>query len=63
MQHTPIDHPDRQYLQEALAKAEEFCTQVIFWKYWFLNNLEKIKKKYIIIIFIFCLFSVGKWRS
>lgn len=28
LQHTPIDHPDRQYLQEALAKAEEFCTQV-----------------------------------
>ncbi|XP_043521564.1 intersectin-1 isoform X12 [Frieseomelitta varia] len=28
LEHTPIDHPDRQYLQEALAKAEEFCTQV-----------------------------------
>ncbi|XP_026300046.1 intersectin-1 isoform X8 [Apis mellifera] len=28
LQHTPIDHPDRQYLQEALAKAEEFCIQV-----------------------------------
>ncbi|XP_031369761.1 intersectin-1 isoform X9 [Apis dorsata] len=28
LQHTPINHPDRQYLQEALAKAEEFCTQV-----------------------------------
>ncbi|XP_043286823.1 intersectin-2 isoform X3 [Venturia canescens] len=28
MEHTPVDHPDRQYLQEALAKAEEFCTQV-----------------------------------
>jgi len=23
-----IDHPDRQYLQEALAKSEEFCIQV-----------------------------------
>ncbi|XP_029038941.2 intersectin-2 isoform X7 [Osmia bicornis bicornis] len=28
LEHTPADHPDRQYLQEALAKAEEFCTQV-----------------------------------
>ncbi|XP_068979459.1 intersectin-1 isoform X2 [Bombus flavifrons] len=28
LEHTPVDHPDRQYLQEALAKAEEFCTQV-----------------------------------
>ncbi|XP_035731283.1 intersectin-1-like isoform X7 [Vespa mandarinia] len=28
LEHTPHDHPDRQYLQEALAKAEEFCTQV-----------------------------------
>lgn len=23
-----MDHPDRQYLQEALAKSEEFCIQV-----------------------------------
>ncbi|XP_076618966.1 dynamin associated protein 160 isoform X3 [Colletes latitarsis] len=28
LEHTSVDHPDRQYLQEALAKAEEFCTQV-----------------------------------
>ncbi|CAK9797482.1 ITSN1 [Anthophora plagiata] len=28
LEHTPLNHPDRQYLQEALAKAEEFCTQV-----------------------------------
>lgn len=28
MEYTPTEHPDRQYLQEALAKAEEFCTQV-----------------------------------
>ncbi|XP_012284787.1 intersectin-2 isoform X2 [Orussus abietinus] len=28
LEHTPATHPDRQYLQEALAKAEEFCTQV-----------------------------------
>ncbi|KZC10712.1 Intersectin-1, partial [Dufourea novaeangliae] len=28
LEHTPVVHPDRQYLQEALAKAEEFCTQV-----------------------------------
>ncbi|XP_018345715.1 PREDICTED: intersectin-2 isoform X4 [Trachymyrmex septentrionalis] len=28
LDYTPIDHPDRQYLQEALAKSEEFCTQV-----------------------------------
>ncbi|XP_076164152.1 dynamin associated protein 160 isoform X2 [Ptiloglossa arizonensis] len=28
LEHTPFVHPDRQYLQEALAKAEEFCTQV-----------------------------------
>ncbi|XP_011689438.1 PREDICTED: intersectin-1 isoform X2 [Wasmannia auropunctata] len=28
LEHTPVDHPDRQYLQEALAKSEEFCTQV-----------------------------------
>ncbi|XP_076754423.1 dynamin associated protein 160 isoform X3 [Xylocopa sonorina] len=28
LEHTPVTHPDRQYLQEALAKAEEFCTQV-----------------------------------
>ncbi|XP_015189067.1 PREDICTED: intersectin-1 isoform X9 [Polistes dominula] len=28
LEHTPPDHPDRQYLQEALARAEEFCTQV-----------------------------------
>ncbi|XP_018398633.1 PREDICTED: intersectin-2 isoform X1 [Cyphomyrmex costatus] len=28
LEYTPIDHPDRQYLQEALAKSEEFCTQV-----------------------------------
>ncbi|GAB1868196.1 Intersectin-1 [Camponotus japonicus] len=28
LEHTPIDHPDRQYLQEALAKSEEFCIQV-----------------------------------
>ncbi|XP_066583007.1 intersectin-1 [Prorops nasuta] len=28
LEYTPVDHPDRQYLQEALAKAEEFCIQV-----------------------------------
>ncbi|KAK0182732.1 hypothetical protein PV327_000835 [Microctonus hyperodae] len=28
LEYTPSEHPDRQYLQEALAKAEEFCTQV-----------------------------------
>ncbi|KAL6445059.1 hypothetical protein ACFW04_002162 [Cataglyphis niger] len=28
LEYTPIDHPDRQYLQEALAKSEEFCIQV-----------------------------------
>nr|XP_031841629.1 intersectin-1 isoform X3 [Nomia melanderi] len=28
LEHTSVEHPDRQYLQEALAKAEEFCTQV-----------------------------------
>lgn len=28
LEYTPASHPDRQYLQEALAKAEEFCTQV-----------------------------------
>ncbi|XP_076663199.1 dynamin associated protein 160 isoform X5 [Andrena cerasifolii] len=28
LEHTLVNHPDRQYLQEALAKAEEFCTQV-----------------------------------
>ncbi|KAL0103076.1 hypothetical protein PUN28_018401 [Cardiocondyla obscurior] len=28
LEYTPFDHPDRQYLQEALAKSEEFCTQV-----------------------------------
>ncbi|XP_015589739.1 intersectin-1 isoform X6 [Cephus cinctus] len=28
LEYTPPGHPDRQYLQEALAKAEEFCTQV-----------------------------------
>ncbi|XP_058804871.1 intersectin-1 isoform X2 [Phymastichus coffea] len=28
LEYTRPDHPDRQYLQEALAKAEEFCTQV-----------------------------------
>ncbi|XP_071567656.1 intersectin-1 isoform X11 [Temnothorax nylanderi] len=28
LDYTPVDHPDRQYLQEALAKATEFCTQV-----------------------------------
>ncbi|XP_048512969.1 intersectin-2 isoform X5 [Athalia rosae] len=28
LEYTPISHPDRQYLQEALAKAEEFCIQV-----------------------------------
>ncbi|XP_011861112.1 PREDICTED: intersectin-1 isoform X2 [Vollenhovia emeryi] len=28
LEYTPVDHPDRQYLQEALAKSEEFCTQV-----------------------------------
>ncbi|KYQ52515.1 Intersectin-2 [Trachymyrmex zeteki] len=28
LEYTPIGHPDRQYLQEALAKSEEFCTQV-----------------------------------
>nr|XP_018916715.1 PREDICTED: intersectin-1 isoform X1 [Bemisia tabaci]XP_018916716.1 PREDICTED: intersectin-1 isoform X1 [Bemisia tabaci] len=27
-EYTPFDHPDRQYLEEALTKAEEFCTQV-----------------------------------
>lgn len=29
-EHTPDDHPDKQYLQEAFAKAEEFCRQVFF---------------------------------
>ncbi|XP_020278373.1 intersectin-1 isoform X3 [Pseudomyrmex gracilis] len=28
LEYTPHDHPDRQYLQEALSKSEEFCTQV-----------------------------------
>ncbi|KMQ94705.1 intersectin-1-like protein [Lasius niger] len=28
LEYTPMDHPDRQYLQEALAKSEEFCIQV-----------------------------------
>ncbi|XP_033230304.1 intersectin-1 isoform X3 [Belonocnema kinseyi] len=28
LENTPFNHPDRQYLTEALAKAEEFCTQV-----------------------------------
>ncbi|XP_054002399.1 intersectin-1 isoform X6 [Hylaeus anthracinus] len=28
LENTPVNHPDQQYLQEALAKAEEFCTQV-----------------------------------
>ncbi|XP_011306596.1 intersectin-2 isoform X3 [Fopius arisanus] len=28
LEYTPFEHPDRQYLTEALAKAEEFCTQV-----------------------------------
>ncbi|XP_023316913.1 intersectin-2 isoform X3 [Trichogramma pretiosum] len=28
LEYTKADHPDRQYLQEALSKAEEFCTQV-----------------------------------
>ncbi|KAH0568927.1 intersectin-1 isoform X2 [Cotesia glomerata] len=28
LEYTPNEHPDRQYLQEALAKAEEFCIQV-----------------------------------
>lgn len=28
LEYTPTEHPDRQYLQEALAKAEEFCIQV-----------------------------------
>ncbi|CAK9815717.1 ITSN1 [Anthophora quadrimaculata] len=28
LEHTPLNNPDKQYLQEALAKAEEFCTQV-----------------------------------
>ncbi|XP_023246440.1 intersectin-1 isoform X2 [Copidosoma floridanum] len=28
LEYTRAEHPDRQYLQEALAKAEEFCTQV-----------------------------------
>lgn len=28
LEYTPNDHPDRQYLQEAFSKAEEFCTQV-----------------------------------
>jgi hypothetical protein len=28
LDYTPDNHPDRQNLQEALAKAEEFCTQV-----------------------------------
>jgi len=27
LDYTPDNHPDRQNLQEALAKAEEFCTQ------------------------------------
>ncbi|XP_051159795.1 intersectin-1 isoform X3 [Leptopilina boulardi] len=28
LEYTPFHHPDRQYLIEALSKAEEFCTQV-----------------------------------
>ncbi|KAL1459615.1 hypothetical protein WDU94_011579 [Cyamophila willieti] len=28
LEHTPESHADRPYLEEALAKAEEFCTQV-----------------------------------
>ncbi|XP_046999743.1 intersectin-1 [Schistocerca americana] len=28
LEYTPADHPDHQNLQEALAKAEEFCRQV-----------------------------------
>ena len=28
LEHTPIDHPDKQYLQEAFTKADEFCKQV-----------------------------------
>ncbi|XP_011639535.1 intersectin-1 isoform X5 [Pogonomyrmex barbatus] len=28
LEYTPMAHPDRQYLQEALAKSEEFCIQV-----------------------------------
>ncbi|PSN50566.1 Intersectin-1 [Blattella germanica] len=28
LDYTPSNHPDRQNLQEALSKAEEFCTQV-----------------------------------
>ncbi|XP_046617451.1 intersectin-1 isoform X4 [Neodiprion virginianus] len=28
LEYTPVLHPDRQYLLEALARAEEFCTQV-----------------------------------
>ncbi|KAI5732897.1 hypothetical protein M8J76_005446 [Diaphorina citri] len=28
LEHTPAGHADRPYLEEALAKAEEFCTQV-----------------------------------
>ncbi|KAG7207393.1 hypothetical protein KM043_009047 [Ampulex compressa] len=28
LEYTPTEHPDRQYLQEALGRAEEFCTQV-----------------------------------
>lgn len=32
LEYTPPDHPDRLYLEEALAKAEEFCSQVIILK-------------------------------
>lgn len=28
MEYTPENHPDRQNLEEALAKAEELCAQV-----------------------------------
>lgn len=58
-----MDHPDRQYLQEALAKSEEFCIQVkiahakeykkedkmIYWYIYFLSNIVCI--------------IVGEWRS
>ncbi|CAG0918975.1 unnamed protein product [Notodromas monacha] len=31
LKNTPIGHPDRLYLEEALEKAEELCSQVEFW--------------------------------
>lgn len=39
LEHTPTNHPDRLHLEEAHAKAEEICLQVLFilYKKYFFN--------------------------